>query len=355
MLETHNRSFGLDLVRALAITFVIVAHFARFFDPLGYWGVELFFGLSGFLIGQILWRNFSGTDNWTLKHMFNFWSRRWWRTLPNYYLFFVVSLVFYAYVDGSLPSISSLLRFVFFGQYLLNHEWGFYGISWSLCIEEWFYLSFPLLLFTLRKTGLKPSTSFSISIALFFIASVFLRKFLISIGQQESLRTITFARLDSITCGVTVAYINTVLKPALTVKRAGFVIGIVLLLTPLAVVAVTGTPFERLYNNSVLLFLLPLGASLILPFVSLLNSSSIMYGYLSKVVEKISLWSYSIYLSHIPLMWSIYYLLDGFRANPYGNLISKVVALAITVTASALIFKYWETPITRFRPKELKS
>jgi peptidoglycan/LPS O-acetylase OafA/YrhL len=193
------------------------------------------------------------------------------------------------------------------------------------------------------------------SIALFFIASVFLRKFLISIGQQESLRTITFARLDSITCGVTVAYINTVLKPALTVKRAGFVIGIVLLLTPIVVVAVTGTPFEKLYNNSVLLFLLPLGASLILPFVSLLNSPSMVYGNLAKVVEKISLWSYSIYLSHIPLMWSIYYLLDGSRATPYGNLISKVVALAITVTASALIFKYWETPITRFRPKELKS
>ncbi|RYE13802.1 MAG: hypothetical protein EOP34_08005 [Rickettsiales bacterium] len=85
--STH-RSFGLDLARAIAIGLVLMSHFGHnALDALGFWGVELFFALSGFLIGQILWRNFSQTDNWSGKQILNFWQRRWWRTLPNYYLF----------------------------------------------------------------------------------------------------------------------------------------------------------------------------------------------------------------------------------------------------------------------------
>lgn len=50
----YNRSFGLDLVQAFAICLVLVSHFAKSLAIIGFWGVELFFGLSGFLIGQIL-------------------------------------------------------------------------------------------------------------------------------------------------------------------------------------------------------------------------------------------------------------------------------------------------------------
>jgi peptidoglycan/LPS O-acetylase OafA/YrhL len=45
----NKRSFGLDLLRAIAISLVLLAHFVKAFDKLGFWGVELFFG-SGFKV-----------------------------------------------------------------------------------------------------------------------------------------------------------------------------------------------------------------------------------------------------------------------------------------------------------------
>ncbi|HEX7914772.1 acyltransferase family protein, partial [Rudaea sp.] len=87
------RRFGLDAWRALAILLVLVGHASFWFLPLtreldvwyslAFLGVELFFVLSGFLIGGILIDKFrSGSF-----HLRQFWIRRWLRTLPNYFLF----------------------------------------------------------------------------------------------------------------------------------------------------------------------------------------------------------------------------------------------------------------------------
>ncbi|RYY95852.1 MAG: acyltransferase, partial [Chitinophagaceae bacterium] len=87
--------FGLDLMRAIAILLVLVAH-SHFFWPGSYraqqwffgatafWGVELFFVLSGFLIGRILLRLFDKAHV-SAASIRVFWIRRWLRTLPNYY------------------------------------------------------------------------------------------------------------------------------------------------------------------------------------------------------------------------------------------------------------------------------
>ena len=91
--DYQGRVFGLDLMRALAIIFVVMSHgsmlekantdfpWIRLVN-----GVELFFVLSGFLIGGILIKNFQKTNSFGIKEIYNFWIRRWFRTLPNYYL-----------------------------------------------------------------------------------------------------------------------------------------------------------------------------------------------------------------------------------------------------------------------------
>src|SRR5262245_12952822 len=78
----HDRVFGLDLVRATAVTLVLVAHAAyllepvfaapRTFDVLAVLGVELFFVLSGFLIGGIIIDTVRHDGHW----LANFWLRR---------------------------------------------------------------------------------------------------------------------------------------------------------------------------------------------------------------------------------------------------------------------------------------
>ena len=90
-----ERVFGLDVMRASAILLVLLGHatvwFASFVPVFnigclgGYFGVELFFVLSGFLIGSILLRWL--IDPGSTTTLFDFWRRRWLRTLPNYVLF----------------------------------------------------------------------------------------------------------------------------------------------------------------------------------------------------------------------------------------------------------------------------
>src|SRR5579883_268892 len=112
------RRFGLDVWRALAITLVLVGHASFFFLPLtskldawyglAFLGVELFFVLSGFLIGGILIAEFrDGTFR-----LRQFWLRRWLRTLPNYFLFLALNIVLYRAMNGAWPQFGLFLVFL---------------------------------------------------------------------------------------------------------------------------------------------------------------------------------------------------------------------------------------------------
>ena len=80
-MEKSNRIFGLDVIRSISIFLVLLSHtFAIQIFEFGILGVEIFFVLSGFLIGQILIRNFD--SGISLSKITDFWKRRWFRTLP---------------------------------------------------------------------------------------------------------------------------------------------------------------------------------------------------------------------------------------------------------------------------------
>jgi len=107
-----NRNLGLDLIRAVAISLVLFAHSIQsviFGISIGVLGVEIFFVLSGYLIGQILIRDFS--NNASISTLANFWLRRWFRTLPLYYAIILFKFIF---IDHSLGY--KIFAFVFFLQ-----------------------------------------------------------------------------------------------------------------------------------------------------------------------------------------------------------------------------------------------
>jgi peptidoglycan/LPS O-acetylase OafA/YrhL len=83
----QKRIYGLDILRAVAILDILIGHSLThanidfgLFD-----GVNLFFVLSGFLIGKILIKNME--REFTIKSLYTFWYRRWMRTLPAYFLY----------------------------------------------------------------------------------------------------------------------------------------------------------------------------------------------------------------------------------------------------------------------------
>ena len=146
----HNP--GLDLVRSAAILLVLYSHAADWFvagaqettraTSLGAVGVELFFALSGFLIGGILLR--VRDARLTPATLARFWARRWMRTLPAYYAVFTALCLWFGVWDW--PSFAFMQNFFQFSRWapLSPH-------SWSLVLEEWFYFLFPLLLLPLGR------------------------------------------------------------------------------------------------------------------------------------------------------------------------------------------------------------
>ena len=177
-----NRVFGLDLLRALAITFVIIGHannlLADNYKIPYIDGVDLFFVLSGFLIGRILLKKFSSKEGNLIKILRNFWVRRWFRTLPNYFLFLGINilLVYFGLIKGELNHYV-LSYFVFLQNLYVPVDFIFWE-SWSLSVEEWFYFLFPLVLIAglLLKLSIKKASL--IAILIFILLPLFYRLFM---------------------------------------------------------------------------------------------------------------------------------------------------------------------------------
>lgn len=145
-LASHRKG-NLDLVRAIAIGLVLIQHCVQM-SPIttpwlretatyGAYGVDLFFVLSGWLIGGLYWRERSKYGD---VRIFQFWARRWMRTIPPYLAALVASWLA-VYVARREPFDFSYLIFV--QNYY--QQIPFFLVSWSLCVEEHFYLLVPLV------------------------------------------------------------------------------------------------------------------------------------------------------------------------------------------------------------------
>lgn len=342
----HKRVFGLDFARALAIIFVLLSHFSKTIDVLGFFGVELFFALSGYLLGQIMWRIFDKGISFEI--VFNFWQRRWFRTVPNYFLFLFLMIPFHVYIKKDAIEWSVISEYFYFGQNLLKVSSFFYGISWSLCVEEWFYLLFPIPIFLFRKLGFKNIHSFCFTILLFYVSCFIIKNYLLASGIHN-LRMVALGRLDAITSGVLVA----VIKLNFDEKKINWValLGVLFFVSSLCLMMLSKKDSSE---SILLLFLTPLSFSLMLPKIEQLKFPENKLNFIRNAVTNISLWSYSIYLSHIPILFTLYYLADGLATSFVIKLLVKVLGFVLTILISKWLFVYFETPLTNKRPKEFK-
>lgn len=134
----------LDVVRAIAAFLVVIDHFRLTRGLTGTVGVTIFFALSGYLITGLLLAENRRTGTVSLR---GFYRRRFFRIFPAFYVFWGIYIVIMLVERQNVPwaqAISSLL-------YYSNYYWGITGvaplmvITWSLSIEEQFYLIWPAL------------------------------------------------------------------------------------------------------------------------------------------------------------------------------------------------------------------
>ena len=160
-------------MRATAILMVVIGHCVwivperdSFIHQLlvlsGFFGVEVFFVLSGFLIGKILYHLYLNSD-FSLSTGFYFLKRIWFRTLPNYFLVLVLNLLIATIVGYAALS---WWQYFFFWQNLHTTMLPFFPESWSLSVEEFAYLTLPFFLL-ISGSFIKPENK-----PLFFLGSV---------------------------------------------------------------------------------------------------------------------------------------------------------------------------------------
>ena len=149
-----NRIPSLDGLRTISIAMVVVSHFfytIGFTDKLnlGHLGVRVFFVISGFLITGLLLKELDKTSTVNLG---KFYFRRTLRIFPPYYFYLFVILSFSLTGLVDTPLASFLPAFTYTSNYIHPNTWNL-GHTWSLSVEEQFYLIYPgvLLLFGKRK------------------------------------------------------------------------------------------------------------------------------------------------------------------------------------------------------------
>jgi len=249
------REPGLDLLRTIAILLVVLYHmalepaprFLRGIEQCGWMGVDLFFVLSGFLIGSQLFRPYLRNQT---PSLWLFYLRRAFRILPA---FWVVLLV-YLLIPGvrERPAMPDAWRFLTFTQNLGLIAPAAFSHAWSLCVEEHFYLAFPILVLWLMR---KPSFwKVSTVAAIVFLGGFIIRwiiwthylqpmendpakEHLFFVGYWELIYFPTYARLDGLLVGVLLAAIRQ-FRPdwwAFVTARRGIVLIIAVLLLSLAV------------------------------------------------------------------------------------------------------------------------
>lgn len=139
-----RRYTALDLLRVLALLMTILAHTPSLVASIpglsllrgGLWlGVDLFMLISGWLLGGQLLREAAGGRLDPLR----FYVKRWMRTLPPYY----AMLVLLQFICPPMSGLARLQHALFIQQYVGNNQ---YMVSWSLCVEEHFYLLLPVLI-----------------------------------------------------------------------------------------------------------------------------------------------------------------------------------------------------------------
>lgn len=366
---THAHSprvFGLDFLRALAITGVVIAHGFGFvmghlpwwcglIGHCGFYGVELFFALSGFLIGNLLIR--AGPTLVRSDRLATFYIRRWFRTLPLFWLFIGLQILLELGVRGRHLSYSEIIGHALFLRNFTTLQITFFPESWSLAIEEWFYLLFPAVLWLALRTIKHFNVAFLTVVAFFFFFSTIAR--MIEAPQSYAhwptwQRELVILRFDALMIGVFAAWISVHYRQ--TWFRGRWFIAALGLIILVAMYAslwrITDHHLEwsadSYFARTFRFNLVSLGFAMLLPLASSWQLARETVA--STAVRRIALWSYALYLVHFPF----FQIVAKWAPPQWTSSAAQAIAVtslqfAAVVAISALLYRYYESRCTHLR------
>ncbi len=312
--NTQQKLYGLDNLRALAISYVFFFHYFILthgqpvwlpdLAEFGWTGVDLFFVLSGYLISLQLFAQIKQGQNISLKAFF---LKRFFRIVPAFLV--TVGLYFCFPPFREKEGLPSIWRFLTFTQNLgLNlKDFGTFSHAWSLCVEEHFYIFLPLILIFLQFTKLTKK-SYWLLITLFLLGFVirtysFNHFFLPKVEDENSwiywykyIYYPTYNRLDGLLVGVSIAgiyqFLPIVWSKISKYGNQSIILGLIILI---------GAYFlcydQQTFNASIFGFTV-VAIAYGFMVIGAISPTSFLYKWNSKGMTFVATLSYSIYLTH---------------------------------------------------------
>jgi peptidoglycan/LPS O-acetylase OafA/YrhL len=336
----------LDGLRGLAISLVLICHY-------GWSGVDLFFVLSGFLIGGILLESKKSP-----RYFRTFYMRRVHRILPLYYGWILLYCLYVLALHfGSKENVLRLADlaivpryFLFIQNFFYNKEhleWIWFGATWSLAIEEQFYLCAPLLIWKLSTRQLA-----KVLAAIILCVPILRLMIFLFAGRYSYLATFSVAaRADALAMGMLAAVVwqsqsfRDSLKKHREVTRR-VVLGLSLILAavlywlerPMSWVTVT-IGYSSLAASYVSLILFALSYP----------DSWVALGARIKALRGLGTISYCVYIIHYPVLAGLHKLLlhGRPRIDSVPGASVTALALATTFALAALSWRFFEKPLVR--------
>jgi peptidoglycan/LPS O-acetylase OafA/YrhL len=346
----------IDGLRAVAVVSVVIYHLNETFLSGGFVGVDIFFVISGYLITKLIVSELSTTHTFSFK---NFYLRRVRRLFPALFFTFLFSLLLAYKIfspqhlanfgESVVYATTSLSNFLFWSQSSYFDQQNLFKPllhTWSLSIEEQFYLVWPALLFFLFLYAKKRF----LPIALLFIGACSLLLNLYFLYNAEEMLSMFMPESESsLDIRSTMFYL-------LPFRVFEFVIGAIIVWAP---------SYKNIYRRDEILFLIgfaAIGYSLfifngetIFPYFNALwpsvgaaliivsGPNHAFSGLLrNKAMVGIGLISYSLYLIH----WPIIVFYNYWKSSQLGSVDYLLIAVASTLLA-VFMYRFVEQPFRK--------
>ena len=351
---------GLDLLRAIAIVWVMLFHSFlvgglgesySWLSRYGWMGVDLFFVLSGFLIGSQVLAPLARGERLSFR---DFYLRRAFRILPAFWVVLALYLLWPGFREA--PGMEPWWKFAgFFVNLSIDYaNNAAFSHAWSLCVEEHFYLLFPLLAWGLmRRPSVLKFAAVCVAVLLLGIGlrtGVWLHETAVDPPRPWFVEDIYYppwSRLDGLLSGVMLA-VWKVFRPGSWQRVQHHANGV--LLVGLAVMALSFWLFRDrvgLLANSIGWPVLSLGLALLV-FAGA-GSRSVIARWRVPGAAWLAAISYSLYLVHK----AVFHLVETTwgPALEGRGLVAFCVYAAASVLAGAALYYAVERPFLRLRER----
>jgi peptidoglycan/LPS O-acetylase OafA/YrhL len=324
MRATPHRNQSLDVLRCIAVLLVLGFHFPYYglWSTLGWIGVDLFFVLSGFLISGLLFQEYQNTGSINFKR---FLIRRGLKIYPSFYLLIALAAALSFLKHAELLRTQAIVSALFAQGYYPGPLYTILAHTWSLSVEEHFYLLLPplLMLFAAIRGNREPFRPLPALFAVLAVLCLAFRWFTLPVSDDAR---VTHMRIDSLFAGVTLGYLYH-FRPGLFHK-----------LTPhyslvLAFLLCLPAALLRQHNRAMQTFGLTgllVGFSFLVAWSVVRTPRTVVGRALCKIAARIGFYSYSIYLWHTVVGEALFH--SGVSMGRFWSYIAACIVAGVAMS-----------------------